>query len=68
MAGDVFGDDHERDRRLLVRRPGRIEDVEVGEQRSDEGPVRRLDDDQRDARDLALEVGPDLRRRDSGRP
>ena len=40
-----------------------IEDVEVGQQRPDEGPVGRLDDDQRDARDLPLEGGPDDCRR-----
>ena len=54
-ARDVLRDDHERDRLWLARRPRRVEDVEVGKQRAGEGPVRRVDDDQRDARDLALE-------------
>ena len=39
---------------LLVGRPGRVEDVEVRLERSDERPVRRLDDDQRHARHLAF--------------
>ena len=34
-----------------------VEDVEVGEQRAGQRAVRRLDDHQRDARHLALEVG-----------
>ena len=62
VAGDVLGDDHEGDRRVLVRRPGRVEHVEVGEQRADERPVGRLDDDQRHARDLALPAVAHARR------
>ena len=68
VAGDVLGDDDERDRRLLVRRPGSVEDVEVGEQRPDERPVRRLDDDERDARHLALPALAHLGRSAPGRP
>ena len=63
VAGHVLGDDHERDRLVLVRRPGGVEDVEVGEQRPDQRPVRRLDDHQRHARDLALQVVAQARRR-----
>ena len=54
VAGDVLGQDDDRDRGLLVRRPGVVEHVEVGDDRVDERAVRRLDDDQRDARQLAL--------------
>ena len=54
VAGDVLGQDDDRDRRLLVRRPGLVEDVEVGDDRRDDRPVRRLDDDQRHVRELAL--------------
>ena len=65
-SGDVLGDDDEGDRRGLVRRPGRVEHVEVGQQRSGQRPVRRLDDDQRDARDLALQGARARRRASSG--
>ena len=37
-ASHVLGDDDEGDRRLAVRRPGRIEDIEVGEERSGQRP------------------------------
>ena len=38
----------------LSGRPGLVEDVEVGDDRRDDRPERRLDDDQRDVRQLAL--------------
>ena len=82
VAGDVLGQDDDRDRRLLVRRPGLVEDVEVGDERRDERPVRRLDDDQRHARAPGAPSaraasspprgprsrGRPARRRDDGRP
>ena len=46
--------------RLLVRRPGQVEDVEIGRQRPDQGAVRRLDDHQRDAGNLALPLPAEL--------
>ena len=52
--GDVLGQDDDRERRLLVRRPGLVEDVEVGDDRRDQRPVRRLDDDERHAGELPL--------------
>ena len=82
VPGDVLGQDDDRDRRGLLGRPGEVEDVEVGGDRADQGPVRRLDDDERDARELALPAlaqrlaglgvlgdvdGPDVRRERSGR-
>jgi hypothetical protein len=72
-ARHVFRDDDERDRLGLVRWPGLVEDVEVGEQWARQRPIRRLDDDQRDARNLALERGSYLHRlrrivRDVDRP
>ena len=55
------------DRRLLVGRPGLVEDVEVGDDRRDDRPVRRLDDDQRHVRQLALPARAQRRRRRRGR-
>ena len=54
VARHVLGQDDDGDRRLLVRaaRPGRGRRGRRG--RADDRPVRRLDDDQGDARDLAL--------------
>ena len=54
VAGDVLGQDDDRRRGGAVRRPGAVEDVEVGDDRAHQRPVGRLDDDQRDARQLPL--------------
>src|SRR6478752_1827782 len=51
--GDVLGEDDDRRGRLLVRRPGDVEDVEVRHDRADERAERRRHDDERDARQLA---------------
>src|SRR5450432_3786445 len=40
VPGDVFGHDHEGDRLGLVRGPGPIEHVEVGQEWSDQGSIR----------------------------
>src|SRR3990170_6981219 len=58
VAGHEFGEHDDRDRRLLVRRPSLVQDVEIGEDRRDDRPVRRLDDHQGHARDLALPASP----------
>src|SRR3989304_3215746 len=48
-ASYVLGDDHERDRSLLVLWPALVDDVEVGQQRADERTEGRLGDDERHA-------------------
>src|SRR5712671_944409 len=60
VAGNVLRQDDDRDGRRDVCRPARIEDVEVGGNGADEGPIWRLDDDQRDARELALPAASKL--------
>src|SRR4051812_7779031 len=54
VAGDVLRQHDDRRRCLLVRRPGHVEDVEVRDHGSHEGPVRRFHDDERHARQLPV--------------
>ena len=54
MFGDVFGKHDDRDRSLSIGWPGLVQDVEVGNERLDDGSERGFDDDQRDARELPL--------------
>src|SRR6478752_2181497 len=61
-ARHVLGDHHERDRLQLARGPRGVEHVEVGEQRTGERAVRRLDDDEGHPGDGPLEFGAQARR------
>src|SRR6185503_11194933 len=54
VAGDVLGEDDDRDRGGLVGWPGLLEHVEVRDDRRDHGPIGRFDDHERHARDLPL--------------
>ena len=67
VAGDVLGDHDERDRRRLVGRPGRVEDVEVGRERPGSARYGDSTTTSGDARHLALPALADLRGRPRGR-